>query len=142
MCEHGRQRYYCKECGGPGICEHGRQRSTCKECGGPGICEHGRQRSRCKECKECKVPSSQGAAGTSGGEYEEVPLAGGGYKRRRAGAKQWRWYCEHGRERYYCKECGGPGLCEHGRQRYHCKECGGSGICKHGRRRYDFKECP
>ena len=27
-----------------GICEHGRQRSRCKECGGGGICEHGRDR--------------------------------------------------------------------------------------------------
>ena len=33
-CPHGRQRNYCKECGGSGICEHGRQRSKCKECGG------------------------------------------------------------------------------------------------------------
>ena len=49
-CPHGRQRYYCKECGGSGFCEHGRVRFTCKECGGAGICEHGRVRSRCKEC--------------------------------------------------------------------------------------------
>ena len=33
-CKHGRQRWYCKECGGGGICEHGRRRSQCKECGG------------------------------------------------------------------------------------------------------------
>ena len=33
-CSHGRQRYFCKECGGGGICEHGRRRSRCKECGG------------------------------------------------------------------------------------------------------------
>ena len=45
ICEHGRQRSKCKECGGKGICEHGRQRSQCKECGGSSICEHGRQRS-------------------------------------------------------------------------------------------------
>ena len=25
------------------ICEHGRQRSQCKECGGGSICEHGRR---------------------------------------------------------------------------------------------------
>ena len=33
-----------------GLCEHGRQRSVCKECGGNGICEHGRRSSQCKEC--------------------------------------------------------------------------------------------
>ena len=32
-CEHGRQRTYCKDCGGGGLCEHGRRRNTCKECG-------------------------------------------------------------------------------------------------------------
>ena len=34
------------------ICEHGRQRSTCKDCGGSGLCEHGWLRGRCKECEE------------------------------------------------------------------------------------------
>ena len=33
--------------------------------------------------------------------------------------------CEHGRNRYACKECGGSRFCEHGRHRSHCKECGG-----------------
>ena len=70
ICEHGRTRYTCKECGGGGICQHGRIRAACKECGGCLICEHGRQRYLCKECggkgickhglqrhhcKECKV---------------------------------------------------------------------------------------
>ena len=52
ICEHGRQRSQCKECGGSEICEHGRRRSECKECGGSQICEHGRHRSKCKECKK------------------------------------------------------------------------------------------
>ena len=51
LCEHGRQRYNCKDCGGGGICEHGRRRTQCKECGGSSICEHGRRRSTCKECR-------------------------------------------------------------------------------------------
>ena len=50
ICQHGRQRSLCKECGGSSICEHSRIRSTCKECGGSSICEHSRVRSRCKEC--------------------------------------------------------------------------------------------
>ena len=37
------------ECGGFQICEHGRIRSTCKECGGSQL-EHGRERRKCKEC--------------------------------------------------------------------------------------------
>ena len=69
ICEHGRIRSKCKECGGSiceitaarrkvrwgGICEHARLRSTCKECGGGSICEHGRIRSRCKECRAVKT---------------------------------------------------------------------------------------
>ena len=34
-CEHGRQRYTCKQCGGGGICEHGRLRGKCGDCRGP-----------------------------------------------------------------------------------------------------------
>ena len=49
LCEHGRQRSRCKECGGVGICEHGRERNQCKECGGASICEHGRRRHRCTD---------------------------------------------------------------------------------------------
>uniref|UniRef100_A0A0G4IAN9 C2H2-type domain-containing protein n=1 Tax=Chromera velia CCMP2878 TaxID=1169474 RepID=A0A0G4IAN9_9ALVE len=50
QCPHGRQRYYCKECGGKGICEHGRVRKDCTECWGSQICEHRRRRRQCKEC--------------------------------------------------------------------------------------------
>jgi hypothetical protein len=42
-----------------------------------------------------------------GNEYEEVALEGGGFKRRRVGAKRWQYRCEHGKEKSRCKECGG-----------------------------------
>ena len=29
-CEHGREPYYCVDCGGPGVCEHGRRHGRCK----------------------------------------------------------------------------------------------------------------
>ena len=32
------------------MCQHGRQRSKCKDCGGSSVCQHGRQRSQCKDC--------------------------------------------------------------------------------------------
>ena len=50
LCEHGKQRSRCKECGGSQICEHDRLRSQCKECGGSQVCEHGIRRSQCKKC--------------------------------------------------------------------------------------------
>ena len=79
--------------------------------------------------------------GEESGGYEEVPLEGGGFKRRRVGAKAWQYMCSHGGRRSVCKECGGKGICEHGRERYTCKECGGKGVCVHGRQRYACKEC-
>ena len=83
----------------------------------------------------------QGAESVESSEYEEVPLEGGGFKRRRVGAKNWNYHCEHGTRKESCKECGGSSICEHGRQRSRCKACGGSEICEHGRRRSRCKEC-
>lgn len=83
-------------------------------------------------------------------EYEEVPLNGGSFKRRRVGSPYWQYMCKHGKERAKCKEgkdehghggCGGASICEHGRQRSRCKECGGSEICQHRRHRSSCKEC-
>ena len=45
--KYGRERRYCKECGGKGICERGgcaEGYRGCEDCGGKGICEHGRVR--------------------------------------------------------------------------------------------------
>ena len=86
ICEHGRHRRFCKECGGSGFCEHGRQRSLCKECGGSQICEHGRQRYYCKEC---------GGAGICehGRQRPQCKECGGSQ------------ICEHRRRKYGCKEC-------------------------------------
>ena len=67
ICEHDKQKRYCKDCGGSDICEHGKQKRYCKDCGDSCICEHEKQRYICKivgsgicehdkrkaECKEC-----------------------------------------------------------------------------------------
>ena len=104
LCEHGRRRPLCRECGGKGICEHGRIRFRCKECGGKSICEHGRIRSTCKYC--------------GGGEVCE-------HGRLRSQCKQCRGssICEHDRMRPTCKECNGSQICQHNKKRNTCKEC-------------------
>ncbi|KAI9011812.1 hypothetical protein DFJ74DRAFT_684720 [Hyaloraphidium curvatum] len=54
ICEHGRRRYLCIECGGSGICEHGKHMYFCKKCGGQKvICEHGHWRSLCTGLDSC-----------------------------------------------------------------------------------------
>ena len=110
ICEHGRLRSICKECGGGAICEHGRERSKCKECGGGSICEHSRQRSNCKECRAVKAKAEL---------LGDVDAAEQGVKRKRASPTK--GPCEHGvKYRSQCKVCR---KCEHGRNRYECKEC-------------------
>jgi hypothetical protein len=44
-----------------------------------------------------------------------------------------KYFCEHGRQKHQCKECG-TGYCHHNRQKYQCKECG-TGYCIHGRQK-------
>ena len=51
-----------------------------------------------------KLADRGAAASGEGDEYEEVPLEGGGYRRRRVGAKGWQYHCEHGRQCSKCKE--------------------------------------
>lgn len=49
-CVHGKQRNYCRDCGGVSICAHGRQRSSCRDCKGSRFCGHLRERRTCKLC--------------------------------------------------------------------------------------------
>ena len=85
-CQHGRQKYKCKECGGSGICQHGRQKSRCKECGGVSICQHGRQKAQCKECG--------GSSICQHGRRKSTCKECGGSS-----------ICQHNRLKYHCKEC-------------------------------------
>ena len=62
ICKHFKQKSLCKECGGSSICQHGKQKNKCKDCGGSGICEHGKQRGQCKDCKGMAVLSGIAAA--------------------------------------------------------------------------------
>ena len=122
ICEHNRRRYACKECGGGEFCQHGKHRHICKECGGSSICEHNKERRRCKEC-----------GGSSICEHNKQRI-----QCKECGGSS---ICEHKRIRKQCKECGGSAICEHGKQRHKCKECGGSCICEHGKQRCFCKEC-
>ena len=35
MCQHGRQKQYCRDCGGSSICQHGKRKPYCKICTNP-----------------------------------------------------------------------------------------------------------
>ena len=97
--------------------------------------------------------SSPDRASPGGEQAEDGVLPDPGKKKRRKGVvyrdkkgecRTWgghHWWCEHGRERKRCKECGGSGICEHNRERSRCKECGGGSICEHNRVRSVCKDC-
>jgi len=104
ICQHGRQRSKCKDCGGASICQHGRISTQCKECGGASICQHGRIRTQCKQCG--------GASICQHGRQRSICKECGGAS-----------ICQHGRIRNVCKECGGASICQHRRVRCRCKEC-------------------
>ena len=68
--------------------------------------------------------------------------------------------CLHGKEKYYCYDCGGKGACAchkrkarckihgghllckpHGIELYYCKRCKGKGICDHGFKKRHCRKC-
>lgn len=118
-CEHGKKKYYCKDCGGQGICEHSRRKDSCKECGS--VCEHGNTKYRCKEC------------GLGYCEHDKLK-----HQCKDCGGSS---ICEHSKRKAYCKDCGGSGYCEHGKRRAYCRDCGGSEFCEHSKRKFYCKEC-
>ena len=126
ICQHGRRRSHCKECGGGNICQHGRIRSQCNECGEDAICQHERQRSRCKECggrgicQHGRRRSRYKECGGSGihehGRNKSICRA------LKCVAESGSW-CTHGELRAVCKQCGGGSICQHGRARVKCLQC-------------------
>ena len=55
--------------------------------------------------------------------------------------KYLKYFCEHEKYKYQCKECKGTQVCPHNRQKSHCKECKGAQVCPHNRRKSHCKEC-
>ena len=121
-CEHGKEKYRCRECGGSAFCQHGKFKHSCRECGGSYFCEHGKQKALCRECG--------GSAFCEHGKRKSHCRECGGTA-----------LCEHGKRKAYCKECGGSAFCEHGKWKTYCRECGGSSLCQHGKRKSFCIDC-
>ena len=52
-----------------------------------------------------------------------------------------KYFCEHKKYKYQCRECKGSQICPHNRQKSRCRECGGSQICPHYREKNHCKKC-
>lgn len=121
-CEHNKQKYGCKDCGGSAICEHNKRRARCKDCRGGSICEHNKCKYQCKDC--------------GGGGFCE-------HNRQRARCRDCGGssICEHNKNKGYCKECGGSQICEHDKIKQDCRDCNGSSFCIHDKYKRQCSEC-
>ena len=52
-----------------------------------------------------------------------------------------KYFCEHGKYKYQCRECKGSQICPHNKRKPQCKECVGSQICPHSRQKQTCKKC-
>ena len=52
-----------------------------------------------------------------------------------------KYFCEHGKYKYQCRECKGSQICPHNKRKPQCKECAGSQICPHSRQKQTCKKC-
>ena len=55
--------------------------------------------------------------------------------------KYLKYFCEHEKYKYQCRECKGSQICPHNRRKSHCKECEGTQVCPHNRQKQTCKEC-
>ena len=161
-CEHGKNKYFCKECGGSQICIHSKNKAKCKECGGSQICIHNKQKSNCKECK------GSGICIHNKQKYICVECNGNGickhklrktlcdeccgsglciHKKQKELCKDcgntYEYLCQHNKNKYKCKDCGNTYeyLCQHNKNKYYCKECSGTRICTHNKNIQYCKQC-
>ena len=122
ICEHGKKTYYCADCGGKGFCKHGKRKATCRDCGGKSFCEHGKRKVLCKNC---------------GGSA----LCEHGKQKRRCRECHGPAFCQHGKLKERCRDCHGSAFCQHGKLKERCGECGGTAFCKHGKYKTRCIEC-
>ena len=139
ICEHGRQRNQCKECGG---LEHLRaraqgvrgSRSAAREAAKPVQGVRGSLRAREAAAKPVQGGGGQsleGASATGGGEASARSAGLRASASVEAAKPKECGGVEHLRARWPVQGVRGRGLCAHGRVR--AARCGGGGICEHGR---------
>jgi len=107
-CKHGKDKRWCKDCGGSMLCEHGKGKYYCKECNGKGICIHNRTRSRCKDCGYKYKYNPESLKCEHGKWNNRCKICG---------------YCEHDKLKTNCIKCRPNNFCEHEKRKDKCKEC-------------------
>jgi len=121
-CDHGKQKYQCRDCSPHNFCNHGTFTPMCKTCNPKSFCEHGEQKSRCRECK-----------GVSICEHNKIRI-----KCKDCHGSQ---ICEHNLFKNSCKHCSKTLFCTHGKRLTFCSDCGGSEYCIHNKKKRRCKIC-
>ena len=52
-----------------------------------------------------------------------------------------RLYCQHNKDKVYCKICDGSAICPHDKRKNICYKCNGSQICIHKKKKSQCIEC-
>jgi hypothetical protein len=138
FCSHGREKYRCKDCG-TGLCIHGKRTDICKDCSTQTFCEHNRQRHTCVECKGSSI-CDHGIRKVLCGECGGASLCIHKKQKQICLECEGSSICPHKRQRGHCRECNGN-FCKHNRKTHLCKDCGGSSICEHGVQKSKCKPC-
>ena len=168
ICEHRKRRDACNLCGGEALCKHNILKRKCKHCcHRKSLCDHGNIQWKCKRgcwnncphdlrkirCQICNGSSSQYSAVPVLVYPAPVPVYPAQIpvyhapvpvypaQNKQMEDRMTSRFCEHGRRRDYCKDCGGGGICMHGIQKNYCKPCRGSRICEHGREKRFCRNC-
>lgn len=121
-CIHGKQKYFCIECGNITICEHKKRKYRCKDCKGNQVCIHDHDKYTCKVCNGSRICMHH----KNKSYCKECNIS---------------IRCNHNFIKYRCKVCNGSQLCIHNQLKYICKDCNGSQICIHNKNKLYCKIC-
>ncbi len=139
-CEHGKQKYLCKDCGGKGICSHNKAKSICKLCKAISICKHNRIKSQCKDCdgaslcdhnkRRSRCIQCKGGSICDHNKLKSRCIQCNGNE-----------ICLHNKRKIYCIDCNGNQICEHKKRKERCADCNGSALCEHKKDKSNCVEC-
>lgn len=134
-CQHGKRKFYCKECGGNGYCPHGIDKRFCLSgCKGNKICEHNITIYRCLICNtniKCIHNKNKNKCNICNTNI----ICSHNINRQKCKICNPNILCEHGKIKRRCRlGCGGQAFCIHGTEKTDClKGCSISAICPHGK---------
>lgn len=163
ICPCGKQRYFCKPCGGKGICPCGNVRRRCRECTGNEFCPHpgctrrkahclahsgdnepsgvcgcaqeGRIRARCARCGGSQLCECGIRRASCAIHGKQCACGRLAYTCPEHGSR----FCPCGKRKELCVKHGGSSICPCGKQRTLCAQHGGGSLCPCGKRR---DRCP